>query len=91
MVRIGLVWDHPEPETVKYYNIYKSETQGDYQGPYDSTTKLPTDASPFILKLPVISGSRTIYLRVKAVNELGESPWSNEKEVEMRFIVNDVE
>ena len=43
-----------------------------------------------ILRLPVISGSRTIYLRVKAVNEYGESNWSNEKEIQMKFIVNDV-
>lgn len=90
-VNIPIAWNHDEPETVKYYNIYLSNTSGVFGHPYARTTKLPTDSDPLILKLPVVTGSVTKYIRVKAVNEAGESDWSNEKEVQMKFIVNDTQ
>ena len=89
-VIIGIAWDHDEPETVDWYNIYISETQGVYPDkPYRRTTKLPTDASPFYLQFNV--DTKTIYLKLKAENENGESDWSEEIKVEMSFIVTYLE
>ena len=85
-VIMGIAWDHDAPETVDWYNIYISEIQGVYPDrPFRRTTKLPTDASPFYIQLNV--DTKTIYLRVKAENENGESGWSNEVKIEMSFIV----
>ena len=90
IVSIPITWDHEAPETVDWYNIYVSETQGVYPDiPYGRTTRLPSSASPLYLRFNV--DTKTLYLRVKAENQYGESDWSNEVKVEMSFIVTYLE
>jgi len=90
IVSIPIAWDHEAPETVDWYNIYVSETQGVYPDiPYARITRLPDNSHPLYLRFNV--DTKTIYLRVKAENENGESDWSNEVKVEMSFIVTYLE
>ena len=73
---IPIVWDHNTPEQVSYYNIYISTTQGQFDRVFRRVTKLPTNSSPFWLKLP--ADGTTKYMVIRAVNDQGESPNSNQ-------------
>lgn len=89
-LQLQLVWDHPQPETVKYYNIYLSDSQGVPTGkPYARITRLPTDRHGVSLKLPTNS---IRYVTVTAVGDQGqESGFSNQLKIEINLITTDLQ
>lgn len=83
-LNIPIVWD-PVPERTTY-NIYKSEIAGQFPStPFDKITRDPIDTNPLYLKLPVISGSRTVYIGVEAQNAEDKSGIGEYIEINMKF------
>jgi len=76
MIEIPFAWDQTGAENIAYYNVYISTTEGQFDKVYKRVTRLPTDKSPVILRLPADGVKR--YIVVKAVNEEGESGPSNQ-------------
>ena len=87
LVQMYIAWDHDAPGDVRTYNLYISDTQDTFGTvPYARITRLPTDNSPFLIRLPV----GTKYMVVRAWNEYGESESSNQLQVDTTFAVTDL-
>jgi len=89
MVEIPFVWDQTDAENVAYYNIYISTTQDQFDKVYKRVTRLPSDKSPVILRLPADAVDR--YVVVTAIDTQGqESGWSNQLKFTPAVTVNDL-
>jgi len=90
-VTIELQWDHLQPATIKYYNVYVSDTQGSFGRAYARITRLPTDRHGVQVRIPVASTGVTRYIVVTAVDGQGtESGWSNQLQTNASFTVTDL-